>query len=724
MATYESGRVTLPTDKDMDEKILEIRELWGADAIRNSDGTSLSEDVMRQFEKVYATYLTTRADLEWGKLHPEELSQIYLMTPHTTANGDSLEINLLAGYYEEQVRINKLEDPAQWWEVMDRTTGEIVPLSRWQWDLDKGTVTIQSKKWHVYTVTFLAFQIWDAVCMYNHLTNDWGDKPHDLPYDVYNPRTREHVLQFLRDWLHNNPRPDVVRFTTFFYQFTLIYDDKQREKFVDWFGYSGSVNPRLLEDFEKEYGYRLRPEDIVKQGYHNGSFCVPAKRYLDYMDFVQRFVTKLAKECVDLVHAAGKEAMMFFGDHWIGAEPYGKYWSEIGLDAIVGSVGDGVTCRMIADVPNVKYREGRFLPYFFPDTFHPGGDPTGEADTNWLAARRSICRSPLDRIGYGGYLGLAAEFPDFVARVAEICDEFREIYDKIGGTKPYTPQFKVAILNSWGKARRWQTTMVAHAKTYKQFYPYIGVVEALCGMPVDVEFLSFDEVKENGIPKDVRVLLNYGMADSAWSGGENWLDERLTGAVREYVHGGGGFIGIGEPCAISHQGRFFQLADVLGVDKELGMTLIYTKYTGQSADPHFILEGLGREFDFGGGADDIYAINDDTVNLVTGNGCARISVNRFGSGRSVYISGLPYNARNTRLLLRSIYWASGFEDELGKSWFSENIHTECNAYPGTGWWCVLNNSREAQDTIVYKADGSRTEVTLAPMEIKWFPIGN
>jgi 1,3-beta-galactosyl-N-acetylhexosamine phosphorylase len=426
---------------------------------------------------------------------------------------------------------------------------------------------------------------------------------------------------------------------------------------------------------------------------------------------------------VDLVHAAGKEAMMFFGDHWIGTEPYGKYWDTIGLDAIVGSVGDGVTCRMIADVPNVKYREGRFLPYFFPDTFHPGGDPTGEANTNWLAARRSICRSPLDRIGYGGYLGLAAEFPDFVARVTEICDEFREIHDKIGGTKPYTPKFKVAILNSWGKARRWQTTMVAHAITYKQFYPYIGIVEALCGMSVDVDFISFDEIRKSGVHDDVQVLLNYGAAGTAWSGGENWVDQKITCAVREFVHSGGGFIGIGEPSAVQREGRFFQLADVLGVDKELGMTLIYPKHTEQFSESHFITEGLGREFDFTGGADDIYPIDDTTANLVVENGCVKVAANNFGKGRAVYISGLPYNARNTRLLLRSMYWAAGTETDIKKSWFSENINTECNAYPESGWFCVLNNSYEAQRTIVYKGDGTVVNVELEPMGIEWGAIG-
>ena len=37
-----------------------------------------------------------------------------------------------------------------------------------------------------------------------------------------------------------------------------------------------------------------------------------------------------------------------------------------------------------------KYTEGRFLPYFFPDTFHEGGDPVREAKENWVTARRAI----------------------------------------------------------------------------------------------------------------------------------------------------------------------------------------------------------------------------------------------------------------------------------------------------------------------------------------------
>lgn len=70
-------------------------------------------------------------------------------------------------------------------------------------------------------------------------------------------------------------------------------------------------------------------------------------------------------------------------------------FKTIGLDAVVGSVGNGSTLRLISDIPGVKYTEGRLLPYFFPDTFHEGGDPVKEARENWVTARRAILRKRL-----------------------------------------------------------------------------------------------------------------------------------------------------------------------------------------------------------------------------------------------------------------------------------------------------------------------------------------
>ena len=154
---------------------------------------------------------------------------------------------------------------------------------------------------------------------------------------------------------------------------------------------------------------------------------MPSKEYKDFQAFQRREVAGLMKEMTDIVHAYGKEAMMFLGDHWIGCEPFMPEFRKSGVDAIVGSVGNGSTLRLISDIPGIKYTEGRFLPYFFPDTFHEGGDPVREAKENWVTARRAILRKPIDRIGYGGYLKLACEFPEFLDYVESVCNEFREL---------------------------------------------------------------------------------------------------------------------------------------------------------------------------------------------------------------------------------------------------------------------------------------------------------
>ncbi|MEG0267967.1 MAG: 1,3-beta-galactosyl-N-acetylhexosamine phosphorylase, partial [Carnobacterium sp.] len=463
-----TGRVTLPSEQNFLAETKEMIERWGADAIRDSDGTKLDDDIKELDAKIYTTYFVARAHNEFAEKHLEECQQIYLMSLFHTAVSEKISIPFMDGYFAEQLKPDFIHDPKKYWEVIDRTTGNIVDTANWEVDEANETVTIvNTSPFHEYTVSFLVYATWDPTQMYNHITNNWGDKPHDIPFDVRQPYSNEYMKVYLKQWLIDNPATDVVRFTTFFYHFTLVFNNLGKEKFVDWFGYGASVSVAALDAFEQEKGYRLRPEDIVDCGYYNTAFRIPTKTYLDYMDFIQHFVAKEAKELVDIVHDSGKEAMMFLGDNWIGTEPYGKHFEIIGLDAVVGSVGGGATLRMIADIPHVKYTEGRFLPYFFPDTFFEGNDPVIEANENWLTARRAMLRSPVDRIGYGGYLSLAYKFPGFVDYIADITDEFREIYDTIKDVKPYTG-IKVAILNSWGKIRTWQTHMVAHALWYKQ----------------------------------------------------------------------------------------------------------------------------------------------------------------------------------------------------------------------------------------------------------------
>ena len=716
-----SGRVTIPTDVDVVPETLELLKRWGADAIRDCDGTDYPEALKGVDAKVYSTYYTTRKDNAWAKANPDEVQQCYIMTGFYTAQEETLRIPLMAGISRELLAVNTRDDRKRWWEVMDRTAGTPVDPEEWFYEEESGCVVLQSPRaWHEYTVSFLAYLIWDPVHMYNAVVNDWSDFEHQITFDVRQPKTREHTMKRLRRFVEEHPYVDVIRYTTFFHQFTLIFDELKREKYVDWYGYSASVSPYILEQFEKEVGYRFRPEFIIDQGYYNNQYREPSREYKDFMAFQRREVAKLVREMVDLTHELGKEAMMFLGDHWIGTEPFMEEFSTTGIDAVVGSVGNGSTLRLIADIPGVPYTEGRFLPYFFPDTFKPGGDPVKEAKENWVTARRAILRKPIDRIGYGGYLKLACQFPDFIEYVESVCKEFRELYDNIRGTEAFC-QKRVAVVNCWGRMRSWGCHMVHHALYQKQNYSYAGVIEALSGAPFDVKFLSFDEIRENPqVLKEIDVLINVGDADTAHTGGMVWEDAAVSSAIREFLYRGGGLIGVGEPSGHPYQGRFLQLASALGVEKETGFTLGYDKYNWEEHPDHFILEDCKDPVDFGEGKKSIYALEGTQV-LVQREKDVQMAVNTYGNGRCVYISGLPYSFVNSRILYRAILWSSHSEEQLHQ-WLSSNYNVDVHAYVKNGKFCVVNNTYVPQSTMVYKGDGESFALNLEANEIRWYEI--
>ncbi|MBE6808680.1 MAG: 1,3-beta-galactosyl-N-acetylhexosamine phosphorylase [Ruminococcaceae bacterium] len=717
----KKGRVTIPTDVDVIPETLEIMKRLGADAVRDCDGTDFPQELREVDAKIYSTYYTTRKDNAWAKANPDEVQQCYLMTDFITALGDTLSIKLMKGISDELMQVNERDDIKRWWEVIDRTSGEVVSTDDWDYCSESGCVEIKNTKaYHEYTVSFLAYIIWDPVHMYNAVTNDWKDFEHQITFDVRQPKTRKFTMERLRKFVADHPYVNVIRYTTFFHQFTLVFDELKRFKFVDWYGYSASVSPYILEQFEKEVGYKFRPEFIIDQGYHNNQYRVPSKEYKDFQAFQRREVAKLVKEMVDITHELGKEAMMFLGDHWIGTEPFMDEFKTIGLDAVVGSVGNGSTLRLISDIPGVKYTEGRFLPYFFPDVFHEGGDPVKEAKENWVTARRAILRKPVDRIGYGGYLKLALQFPEFIDYIESVCNEFRELYENVKGTTPYCIK-TVAVLNSWGKMRAWGCHMVHHALYYKQNYSYAGIIEALSGAPFDVKFISFDDIAENPeILKDIDVIINVGDADTAHTGGEYWENPEIVAAIRGFVHNGGGFIGVGEPTGHQYQGHFLQLAKVLGVEMETGLTLNYEKHNWEQKDGHFILADCTKEVDFGEGKKNIYAFEGTDI-LVERNKEVQMAVNSFGDGRSVYISGLPYSFENSRILYRAILWASHGEADLNR-WYSENFNVEVHAFVANGKYCVVNNTYEPQDTVVYTENGNSFPLHLEANEIKWYNI--
>ena len=90
------ARVTLPTEENFFEETKELMARWGADAIRDSDGTELEKNIMQLPAKVYKTYFVARGHNEFIKGHLEERQQVYLMSKRCVATGDyTLEIELM-----------------------------------------------------------------------------------------------------------------------------------------------------------------------------------------------------------------------------------------------------------------------------------------------------------------------------------------------------------------------------------------------------------------------------------------------------------------------------------------------------------------------------------------------------------------------------------------------------------------------------------------------------
>ena len=228
------GRVTIPTDLDVVPETLEVLKLLGADAIRDCDGTEFPQELQNVGAKIYSTYYTTRKDNDWAKANPDEIQQCYIMTGFHTASEDTLSIPLMKGISPNLMKVNDTDDIKRWWEVVDRTTGEVVSTEKWSYNRETGCVEIApAERFHEYTVSFLAFLIWDPVHMYNAVINGW-DVEHQITFDVRQPKTHKYTMERLRKFIADHPYVNVIRYTTFFHQFTLIFDELQAEKYGDW----------------------------------------------------------------------------------------------------------------------------------------------------------------------------------------------------------------------------------------------------------------------------------------------------------------------------------------------------------------------------------------------------------------------------------------------------------------------------------------------------------
>lgn len=547
MTTHTKGGFTLPGEAGCEDLTLQLAQHWGADVIRDSDGTQLSDEILNAGYDIYSTICIIRGHNQWAKAHPNCLQQTFLSTSPRPAEGGALQISLLAEFFHQQFKVNDGPRALPYWQVWDRTSNTLLYPDAWHWDKDSGCVIIDAPiPWHLYTVSFLAYRLWEEISMYNHVTNHW-DSEHLMPVDPRTPEARAYLTQWLRQWCEDHPHTNVVRFTSMFYNFVWIWgaDTRNQSLFTDWGSYDFTVSEQALEDFKAETGYALTAEDFINKGNLQVTHMPPSPHKRDYMAFTQRFVAGFGKELVDLVHQYGKKAYVFYDDSWVGVEPYGPYFSQFGFDGIIKCVFSGYEARMCAGV-KADVHELRLHPYLFPvglggaPTFAPGGDPTRDARDYWLHVRRALLRDKIDRIGLGGYLHLLKDYPDFVEYIANVANEFRTLRDLHDTGRVYTMPLTVAVLHSWGSLRPWTLSGHFH-ETY--MFDLIHINEALAGLPVNTRFLSFEDVLDGKL-EGVDVIINAGPAGTAWSGGDAWHNADLVARLHQWVAEGGVFLGV------------------------------------------------------------------------------------------------------------------------------------------------------------------------------------
>ncbi len=714
---YSKGYFTLPGEAGCEELTLRLAEKWGADVIRDSDGTQLSDEILKAGYGIYSTICIIRQHNAFAEKHPDTQQQCFLCSEPVLADGETVTIDPLKGYFREQFELNESENALRYWQVTDRTAGCTVDPSLWK--LENGRVTVSGcTPWHFYTVSCLVWRIWEEINMYNHTTNHWTSE-HLRQLDPRHPEAFSYMCSWLENWCISNPATTVVRFTSLFYNFVWIFgdSDRLRTRFTDWGSYDFTVSPEALDAFREKYGYALTAEDFVNGGKMHVSHMPPNRKKRDYMAFIRAFVAEKARVLVDIVHKYGKKAYVFYDDSWVGMEPYCRECESIGFDGLIKCIFSGFECRLCAGV-KVPVHEVRLHPYLFPvglgglPTFSEGGHPEKDALLYWKNARRAMLRQKIDRIGLGGYLHLTEGYPAFTDTIERIGQEFRRIRALHENGAPETLPLRVAVLHSWGSMRSWTLSGHFH-ETY--MHDLIHINESLSGLPVQVRFIGFDDVREGAL-RDFDAVINAGKAGDAWSGGDDWADEKVLTALTSFVYRGGALIGVNEPTAAGGTDSFFRLAGVLGVDLDQGDYVCHGKWQYDvCADAPFpVPEGFGRA------KEGLFLKNGSVKVLCEKDGVPTVTVNDFGKGHGIYLSSYENNAENTYMLLKMLLWACGLNENA--PYIAGDARTECAFFPKDRTLAVINNSEDTVSTFVTLPDGGKLPVTLEGFEMKEYTL--
>ncbi len=411
----------------------------------------------------------------------------------------------------------------QHWRVIDMTTGETLPAASWTYT--NGVIQVQSVVGHSYSALFMPG---------SNLAKA----------DVAEPSLRQSVLTPVQ----NAMTLGADRFRPI----SLAYSSHNGAIPVDdYYSYTLSTSLNNINLFESTTGTSFDSLWFSPAGIRYTTDDPPSDGYLSWMEFTMDRVEALAADYVAMVHQAGpnKRARFFWGDGWVGIEPYLGSLEKAGYDEITNPSNLSIDVRRVVDIPSSIKKIVRIWNNQPENT-------TGVFTKTWKKLKRAALFRMPDGIELADN-GLGTTIMgDSTTRadIRETLTDVRQLHALIGGKHSYDELLNIYIINAWGTIRSWSQTPAST-------YPSQQTLGALTDLPVNVRFLSLAEVSQGGIPADADVVMNVGEPGSAWSGGSHWSSV-IADHIRTFVRNGGAFVGVDAPAV---KDGVCLLADVLGL---------------------------------------------------------------------------------------------------------------------------------------------------------------
>ena len=266
----------------------------------------------------------------------------------------------------------------------------------------------------------------------------------------------------------------------------------------------------------------------------------------------------------------------------------------------------------------------------------------------------------------------------------------------------------MAVLHTWGALRSWTLSGHFHETDGNIL---IHINEALSGLPVEVSFISFEDVR-NGALKDADIVINAGRQGDAWSGGDAWKDAALVTEITRFVHGGGCLIGAGEPSATDGLDTRLALSHLFGVDLDRGEYACHMPWAFETEkEPPFPVCAEALNVTPG-----IRVTRPDTKVLAEKDGTPVLTLRSCGRGKAVYLGGFTYSPAGARMLLDLLLSATGKDGSAAG--LSSHPLTEAAWFPADRTLLAMNSSEEAVETVI-RCPAGDVKVNLEPLETRF-----